>query len=175
MTNDATRVRGLLVMLGVFVPLTVVATAATPDNRLFTAVAMTTAFAVLIVVVMVAWSYRPAWFVEWSGPLKDLDLEHRRLVMRAVRSGQTVADPTLAPVAAAVAGRTARSAWLMIGAGGLSVAIRVWSLAGSHGATARLLGLLSTALWLGYLAFGVHRLVRARRAEAANRQVLTRA
>jgi hypothetical protein len=155
-------------MLAVFVPLTVVGTAATPGYRMFTGIAMTSAFAVLIVLVMAMWTYRPAWFVAWPRPLKDLDAEDRRLVLRAVRSGEAVADPTLAGAATAHAGRTARWAWLIIAAGGLNLAIRAWGLADARSTAVAVLRVLSAGLWIGYLAYGVHRLVRARRAEAAN-------
>jgi len=121
--------RGLLLMLGVFVPLTVVATAATPNNRLGAAVMLTVPFTVLIILVMALWSYRPAWVKRWMGPLKELDLEDRRVVIRAVRLGEAVADPRLARVAASVAGRTVRRAWLTIGLDGLMAAVLAWSFA----------------------------------------------
>lgn len=171
-TNEANRLRGLLVMLGVFVPLTVVGTAATPGNRLFTAVAMTVAFTILILLVMALWSYRPAWLVRWAGPLKDLDPEDRRLVTRAVRSGEAVADPRLAQVAASVAGRTARAMWLVLVPSGLNAAVRVWSLAEAHSTAARVLEALSVVFWLGYPVYGITLLLRARRSEAANLAVL---
>jgi hypothetical protein len=172
-TNEASRLRALLVMLSVFAPLTAVATAVTPRNRMFTAAAMTTAFTVLIVIVLVMWSYRPAWFATRPGPLKGLELGERRLVIRAVRSGQALADPRLAHVASSFAGRVVRASWLMIGAAAISLAIRVWSLAGAQSALARVFGVLSAGLWLGCLAYGIRRLTRARRAAAANFEVLT--
>jgi hypothetical protein len=167
-TNEANRLQALLIMLAVFVPLTVVGTAATPDNRLSTALMMSVAFTVLIILVMAFWSYRPAWVARWAGSLKELSPEDRRLVTRAVRSGEAVADPRLAQVAAAVAGRTARAMWLVIVATGLNGAIRVLSLAESHSTAGRVLYALSAVFWLIYPLYGIHLLFQARRAEAAN-------
>lgn len=171
--NEANRLRGLLVMLGVFVPLTVAATAATQDNRLGTAVMMTAAFTVLIILVMALWSYRPAWVTRWAGPLKDLNPEDRRLVTRAVRSGEAVADPRLAQVAASVAGRMARAAWVVVGSAGLGVAIRAWLLADAHSIAVGILEALGVAFWGSLVIYGIRLRTRARRAEAANLAVLT--
>jgi hypothetical protein len=151
----------------------VVATAATPENRLSTAVMMTAAFTVLIIIVMALWSYRPAWVTRWTGPLKELAPEDRQLVIRAVRLGESVFDPRLAQVAVAAADRTARRAWLMIGAGGLMVGVRAWSLVDSDSTAGRVMGALSAAFWLACLVYGIRLRSRACRAEAANLAVLT--
>ena len=123
------RLRGLLVMLAVFVPVTVVATALTPGNRLFTAVTMSATFSVLIVIVIALWRFRPAWFVAGPGPMKDLDPEERLQVTQAVRSGHALTDRRLAEVASVVAVGTVRVAWLTIAVGGFNLAVRAWSLA----------------------------------------------
>jgi hypothetical protein len=172
MTTETTRLRGLLVMLAVFVPLTVVATAFTPGRRLFTAVAMTTVFTVLVVVIMAMWTFRPAWFVAWAGPMNDLHPEARQLVTRAVRLGEAVADPSLAQVTSTLARRSVRSAWVLIGAAALNIAIRVWFLAHARSASAWVLGTMRAGLWCGFLGLGVNRLIRSRRALFANLRVL---
>jgi hypothetical protein len=84
-----------------------------------------------------------------------------------------VADPRLAQVAATVASRTARAAWLLIGAAAFNLAARAWSLADAHSTAGRILGALSATFWLVYLAYGIRQRSRARRAEAANQAVLT--
>ncbi|MCA1694037.1 MAG: hypothetical protein LC749_04530, partial [Actinobacteria bacterium] len=66
-----------------------------------------------------------------------------------------------------------RRAWLDIAAGGLMVALRAWSLAGTHSTASRVVGALNAALWVGYLVYGIRLRSRARRAEAANLAVLT--
>lgn len=168
MANETKRSQGLLVMLGVFVPLTVVASAAS-QNRLFTALAMTIGFAVLTVIVMALWDYRPSWFAGWAaGPLKELDREERQLVTRAVRSGAALADPRLARVASLAAGRTVRAMWLAIGAAGLNVALRVGLLLGTRNGVAFAFGVLIAGVSLALLAYAGHLLGKARRAEAAN-------
>jgi hypothetical protein len=159
-------------MLAVFVPLTVVATAFSPEGRLSTAVAMSVSFAVIIGLVMVMWSHRPAWFSSPVGPLKDLDPDERWLVSRAVRSGQAVPDPRLAQVALNFARRDARDAWVIIAASGVSLAIRIWTVTDARTAVGRGIEILGALLWLGSLAYGVRRLIRARRSEAATVEVL---
>jgi hypothetical protein len=104
--------------------------------------------------------------------LKDLDPDERWLVSRAVSSGQAVTDLRLAPVALNLARRYARAAWVMIGVSGVNLAIRIWTVTDAPTTAGRRLEILGALLWLGSLAYGVRRLIRARRAEAASVEVL---
>jgi hypothetical protein len=174
-TKQTTRSQALAAMLGVFVPLTAVATLGTPGNRLFTGMAMTGGFTVLIAIVMALWNYRPKWVTNLAGPIKDLDPGERRLVAAALRSGQPLADPRLAQIAVEVARRTAKAAWLMLAASALNLVLRVALLVGEGGGTALMLGLLSVGLAVALVAYAIYLRKRARRAEAANLEVHGRA
>jgi hypothetical protein len=156
------RKRGLLVMLVMFVPLTVVATVASPGDRVLTALAMTVAFTAVVIVVLGLWDHRPSW---WG---IDLDPEERRLVSAAVRSGEALGDPRLARVASTVAGRTARAMWFMIAAGAVNLLIRLGFLLGGGDGRSLILDVLAAGAWVAYLAFWINLMARARRAEAAN-------
>ena len=166
------RRRGLLVMLAVFVPLTVVASVTSPGDRLLTAVAMVVAFTAIVIIVMGLWDYRPSWWMRWAGLLQDLEPEERRLVSAAARSGQALDDPRLAGVAAALAGRTVWATWILIAAGAVNLAIRLGLLMGARDGRSLAVDVLTVGAWVAYLAFWIHQLVRARRAEAANRRAV---
>lgn len=82
MTDELRRRRVVLTMLAVFIP--VVALSA--GRRIAVALGLTAGFAAVLGVAAVVVRYRPEWTD--GGPGQDLDLDDRRRVAHAVRSGE---------------------------------------------------------------------------------------